>query len=158
MKNTLTKNELQKLAVIFDNSTTSPFNLLSLMIEMHTLGIRAQETDNNWTYWHQYVKPQIDQALVVKTYDGSKTPRYSAWLETKLNQFAQEIIQPWFIETFKVVSDKITTAGYDYDEDSCVDFRDYVGAIQDILIDDLLSEETTYLNTFFFFGIEVNEQ
>ena len=137
----LTDNEKVKIAEILERTNAAGLNFISMMVEMHTMGVQATEKDNNYTYWWEYVRPQVQQSLYGKRIEvGSEYPLFSKWLEDKIWQFADEVIKEWFIKVFKKVSQHLDNQGLEWNICYNHDFNTYTGYVVDEIMEVLDDE------------------
>lgn len=137
-KKPLTDSEKVKVAEILERTNAGSLDFLAMMIEMHTMGVRAKEKDNEYTYWWDYIRPQVEQSLYGKRIMPAEPyPLYSKWLEDKIWQFADEVIKEWFLKVFKKVSQYLDDRNLEWDACYMHDFNNYTGYVVDELMETL---------------------
>lgn len=136
-KKPLTEKEKIKIANILERTEAGTLDFVSMMIEMHTMGVKATEDSSQYKFKWDYIKPQIKMVMYGERIvpRGEKYPYFSQFLMDKIWQFEDEVITPWFFKAFKVVSAAIDQMGLDWDSEYNHDFNSYTGHLTDQMIE-----------------------
>jgi len=137
MKKELTQTEKIKIANILERTNAGSLDFITMMIEMNQLGIKPTEESTEYHFKWEYIKPQIKSVLYGERFspEGEKYPLFSKFLMDKIWKFESEVISPWFIKAFKIVSKEIDNMELDWDSCYNHDFDKFTGFVCDQMIE-----------------------
>ena len=135
----LTQNEQVKIAQILESTNASSMDFIGMMIDLHTLGI---DPKNHYWYWGECIKPQIKSVLYSDRTDGTKYPKFSAYINERVERFAFDTIYPWFEKGYKrayeLLENELPSA---WDLEFRHGYEDFNGYLTDFLMEALDTED-----------------
>ena len=123
--NTLSEIDKTKINEILTNgSGLNVFTMLNLMVEMWQWDVNPELPGNSYRYIHPQVKTYLEEK------------GHSAWLNTQIQKFVFEIINPWFNETYKGFYNHLETQyPGKWSGEYIANFQEFTGAVTDEWMD-----------------------